>query len=152
MGRNGSSDLEAVATVELADVINTWIELYKRTRPDPTWGAKSDDETVMVFGKRLSRQSCTSSHIVKEKIADYSAINYIVERSGVPDRRLYAIRKVLYKFTVLSVADKLLTAIDEQHALRDGRVRVVANPNISIKRLAAFMMQCAEEGYAPFDV
>lgn len=146
--RNGASDIEAVCTFELAAVIETWVEQQRRDHPVRNRGQASALD-VRVFGKTLKRNPDTIPTSVDQLTR--GALDLLPDITGIDGRVLYQIRKCRTKFTLLSIADQILTALDEQHALRDGRIRVVPNPRASKARLSAYLRECASDDYAPFE-
>lgn len=67
-------------------------------------------------------------------LGSFTASQYIAYHSKLHDKAISRILKVEYKFTELRIADAILTAIDEQMALVDGRIETLPNPQWNQER------------------
>lgn len=105
----GNTDPLVVRTEELSSVLREWV-------------------------KKHSAQYPTSSGY--GNLDGYSAMQYMRTHSHYPisDRVLYRILSNESIHTSFAIADSLLSAVDQNHALHDGRVEVLQNPQWSMTR------------------
>jgi hypothetical protein len=115
---NGSDPL-VVRTIELARVLDNWINEWRSERPlqidENRW--KQPGELFMGAIETLSRHS------------------------GIPIRSIARVRRLETKWTNLHTADALLTAIERVELLSDGTVNVVPNPRMSLERWLEYLAE-----------
>lgn len=110
---NSHSDGLVVRTEELSEVLRTWID------------------------KHAARFPMNLGYKDIEGISPYA---YIIENSYYPicEKRLWRILKCEHKHTLFDIADSILSAIDQTHALHDGRIVVIPNPLWSMSKWLAW--------------
>ena len=114
MVNQGNKDPLVVRTAELSAVLSLWLSKHNGRFPNGHDG-------VFTGG--------------------YDYIMYL--RPELTPRQLYRIVAVEAKHTFLRIADDILTAIDEQGALQDGRIEVIPNPRWNHEKWLAWK---AEQG------
>jgi hypothetical protein len=115
---NGSDPL-VVRTIELARVLDNWINEWRSERPLQIDGNRWKQPGELYMG----------------------AIDTLSQRSGVPTRSIARVRRLETKWTNLHTADALLTAIERNDLLSDGTVNAVPNPRMSQERWIEYLAE-----------
>lgn len=140
---NGADPL-VVRADEVAPLIELWITRYE-VQKGMTHG---------VTGSNRGASSKTSSMGRGDKVdtllKPMGAVACLEYHSGVPARRIWSIRSGESKHVTLTVADRLLTFMDDApNCYRDGRVTIIPNPRWSNEKYQAYLAetgrQCATE-------
>lgn len=110
---NGSNDPLVVRTEELASVLREWIHKHSARFPTNLGPGHSEG---------------------------FSPYYYLVENSSYPisERNVWRILNCESLHTNFAIADSILSATDQTHALHDGRVNVIPNPKWSTRRWTAW--------------
>lgn len=120
---SGNRDPLSVPTKDLARILQDWIEKH-----DARFPSEVGDQAAS-----LAREPTRYSAGYSKGAYGFSARNYICEQAGIQLRSLHRVLRCESKFTSLSLADELLTAIERRDAL-DLDLRVVPNPAWSQER------------------
>jgi len=117
--RNNGTEPLSVPTDQLSHYVTIWIDKYRAERP---------------YNHREHGRSCSLENTY------VGALDYLASQSGLAVR---AINRVIYqesKFTSLSLADQILTAM-ERHDLLDNEINVVPNPRLTEQRFNEAMRE-----------
>lgn len=119
MRANGLGDLEVVMNAELGPLIAAWRE---------KWDAERPYTPAKVF-----------YHAKRENFL--TALEYLASGSGVSRRKINAIQAQESRYTGLSIADRLLVAMNREHLLDDGTLHVVPNPGMGLEHWLKLMSE-----------
>jgi hypothetical protein len=115
---SGMSEAEVVSAELLGKVLLEWEERWYRER-DHRESTKPYDERLPITGPR----------------------KYLENEAGVNGRAIYEIVRGRRKYVTLTVAEKLLMAIDREYMLVNGDIPVVPNPQWSAERYNTYMRE-----------
>lgn len=140
-GRGGTTDPLVVSAVELNPVLNRWIvEVDAEIGGSDSINSRTGGEKSQYAPKFPSNRGMTRQ----------SGLAILATRAEVSQRQIWAIRNGERKFVTLAIADRLLTAIDQNQAFHDGRIKIVPNPMWTTERYQAWLAEegrgCSEEG------
>lgn len=140
--RGGQTDPLVVSTYELGPILDQWLEAYnaETVNGHSPRGQMSRGMSNTRSGEEIdARQGETREGDVR-KMGGVTSLEF---HSGISARAIWRIRTNESKFTSLTIADALLTAIDQVQAFHDGRVTIVPNPGLTIE---SYHQRMAHEG------
>lgn len=115
---NGSGAPEVVPTDQLAPLLKAWRKLYEKTN-DIKYRQSEIKGSDPVTG----------------------SMQYLVEHTGLHERRIYGIMEQESKFTSLYIAENLLMAIDREYLIATEEITIVPNPNWGFKKWIEYMIK-----------
>ena len=105
-------DYEIVEAEPLGEILRAWIVRYLAARPAKAMAVTTDPD-------------------YSTPVAHFGPIQWLSFHTGIHIKRTSEICNSKLEFVTFSEADKLLTAIGEEHHLREGTVEVFPNPHLS---------------------
>jgi len=114
---NGAGEPLVVPSSALAPVLMEWKNWYELEHESDYQRGQINTDNPTMFGP----------------------MQYLEFHSGLPARRIYGIMRQETKHTSLSIADRLLGAIDKGYLLASGAIPVVPNPHWRMDTWIAYM-------------
>jgi hypothetical protein len=122
----GPKDGLVVRVDEIVPLVQRWIEIHRADHP------------ISNFSESTGRDNSASSIMVGEYVSSYSAEKVIAQEMGLSENGFDVGHLGRQKYIGYNRADRILSAIGQTHALFDGRVHVIPNPNWSQERWLAW--------------
>jgi|SRR5262245_17619917 len=127
----GSYDPLVVRTADLAPFIERFVEAWEKERPrnftlhhseawDQTWDGKKN-------GSQFGADDVF-----------FGALDWLAQESQLNVRVIYRVKSLETKHTAFRIAEALLSALDCDYKLQNGEIPVVANPQWSQEKWAAW--------------
>jgi len=114
-----ANDGLVVRVDEIVPLIERYIEIHRAEHP------------ISNYSETVGRENSASSIMVSEYVSSYRAEAVISHEMGLTENGFDLGHMRKQKYIGYNRADRILSAIGETHALYDGRVHVIPNPNWS---------------------
>jgi hypothetical protein len=111
----GRGDDLVVRTEDLARILTEWMEKHNAAHP----------------GDHTRRASQAKNGV--DFVTGFTAKQYLMFYAEMSERALARVLRRETEYTTMDKADRLVTAIDETSAFRDGRLRPVMDPRVPQK-------------------
>jgi hypothetical protein len=115
----GPRDGLVVLAKEIVPLVQRYIEIHRADHP------------IFNSSENSARENRMSSVLPSEYVSSYSAERVIAQEMGLSENGFEVKNLLRQKYIGYARADRILSAIGETHALYDGRVHVIPNPNWS---------------------
>jgi hypothetical protein len=115
----GPKDGLVVLSKEIVPLVQRWIEIHRADHP------------ISNYSENAARDNSASSIMVGDYVSSYGAERVIAQEMGLAENGFEVKNLLRQKYIGYARADRILSAIGETHALYDGRVHVIPNPNWS---------------------
>jgi len=132
----GLGEPEVVLTTELAAVIEMFKKEWYRSR--------SKEESMAVKAYKANRKifGVPVKEIIPDadkSVAPLGPYQYLEHKTGLVQRAFWRITSGEAEYTNLSIADKLLQAMNLTHLFHNGIINVIPNPRWSQEKYIAYM-------------
>jgi hypothetical protein len=115
---NGAGEAEVVHSADLAPLLIAWRKWHDKEY-------NRDDQSSQV-------QHATDDPVI-------GSIQYLSEQTGLNPRRVYEVMHQEQKYVSLTIAEKLLMAIDKEYIIDNGELLIIPNPHWSLKKWTNYM-------------